>query len=255
MLCCLAPVQIWSLTMNLLSMPLQLSLSNPLPQPVRRSKLEGRKPRPIHPASSGDLQQCCPTFQPAAAASPAAVQQHGTVVAAAACPAIVQGSYSAATAAVNQQQECSCCASPASPDVSDACDGGPTGNASSCSAASTEMAVGSIGAAVTESSLGAAAVSAADNVLDSTLSSRLRAAASMPPPQPYSISSKQRRRYCCCDEGDAVVPEAFGHFERPRKLQRTLSRCRTKSVPVGLDQILDAAVAATAVDATGIGSC
>ncbi|KAF8062105.1 WDR19 [Scenedesmus sp. PABB004] len=53
---------------------LQLSLSNPLPQPVRRSRLEGRKPRPVHPDSAADLAQAAPApaEQAAAAAEPAA---------------------------------------------------------------------------------------------------------------------------------------------------------------------------------------
>ncbi|KAF6265086.1 hypothetical protein COO60DRAFT_1114618 [Scenedesmus sp. NREL 46B-D3] len=46
---------------------LQLSLSNPLPQPVRRSRLEGRKPRPVHPDSSPDLQATASAAAAAAA--------------------------------------------------------------------------------------------------------------------------------------------------------------------------------------------
>jgi ribosomal protein S14 len=111
------------------------------------------------------------------------------------------------------------------------------------------MAVGSIGAAATEPSVGTAAIGAADSVLDSTLSSKLRAAVSMQPPQPHTINSKQRCRHCYQRDGDAAVPEACEEFERPRKLQRTLSMSRTKSVSVGLDQIFDAAVGAAAVGA------
>lgn len=231
---------------------MQLSLSNPLPQPVRRSKLEGRKPRPIHSSSSQDLQQYVPAAEPAPAAACEATKQHPAAAEGAlanpvplqlSCTVTAPGECAATTAAdASKQPNSSCSTAPVSPAALEASKDQQLRHSSSCSAASTGLALGSILPAGADASVGTAGTSAADSMLDSTLSSKLRSAASMPPPQ--ASSSKCRRRYDCQDMDDAVVPEGVGQTVRPCKMRRMLSICRTKSVPVGLDQVLQAAVAA-----------
>jgi hypothetical protein len=131
----------------------------------------------------------------------------------------------------------------------------------SCSTGSAATAVAGI--ALTEAvGAGTGTGAAADSNLCSTSSSRpsdealtvaiaVAAAAAMPPPSPCDASNKQhpcrsRQQWEqeSCDEaeeedGDEVAGLLLA---RPNKMQRTLSMCRTKSVPLGLDQILNAAV-------------
>eukprot|EP00878_Enallax_costatus_P009779 GHUV01010212.1.p1 GENE.GHUV01010212.1~~GHUV01010212.1.p1 ORF type:complete len:326 (+),score=119.18 GHUV01010212.1:973-1950(+) len=236
---------------------MQLSLSNPLPQPIRRSKLEGRKPRPVHISSSQDLCQYIPAAQPSAAAPCAGVMQEQQLKApampAVASPAAFQASCTQASAGVccegaaadlAVQPGGSCCGTPGSPTASDG--DRQVGCCSSCSAASTGMAIGGLCAAAAEPSVCTAGPSITGSLLDSTLSSKMCVAAVMPPQQSSRNSSnrRQRRSLDCQVQPDAVAPEAGSGFERPSKLRRTLSITRTKSVPVGLDQVLDAAVAA-----------
>jgi hypothetical protein len=142
---------------------------------------------------------------------------------------------------------------------------------SSSSAATTTFALlgaGSSCGGSTEAS-GAAAVASADCALDSTLSSRpctgaatvAGAAAAMPPPCLRGAKQPQQGANACRKQQRWQLEQAGCEHEdvddlatspRPGKLQRTLSICRTKSVPAGLDQVLlDAAVSAAAADAAG----
>lgn len=224
---------------NVLS-ALQLSLSNPLPQPVRRSKLEGRKPRPVHIDSSPELPSHC---NPEAAVA--------TVVVASAAPAtqaVVPTGLPAAAAhfaLIGKGQEQDAADSIAAATATDVLQRQHT---SSSSASAGTWAVASL---ATAASVGT------DCTLSSTLSSRPRdspvgadvaAAGTMLPPRPHARGSaggqqqhrRQRWQQDCdstndSDDGDASPP--------PCKLRRTLSMARTKSVPIGLDQVLQEAVA------------
>lgn len=228
---------------------LQLSLSNPLPQPVRRSRLEGRKPCPVHPDSSPDLQETAA----AGTATPAAAEQQPAAVAG--------GASSSGTAAAAEQQYC-CSPAPGSPTA--ACGLGverqPSNVSSSSSAATTTFALMAAGSSCGGSgeASGAAAVARADCALDSTLSSRAHLGAAMLPPCLRGVQQQQQPQAggACRKQQRWQLEQSEDEHEdadvaadcRPGKLQRTLSICRTKSVSAGLDQVLlDAAGAAVGV--------
>lgn len=209
----------------------QLSLSNPLPQPVRRSRLEGRKPRPVHPDSTPDFAQSCHTSQQAAdQAEPSAAAQGD-------CQALPQADS-------RQQPGCAVQLEIALP-------GQQQSQLTSCSSGSA----GTIVAASTPTSC------PAEYHLSSTLSSRpcesygsshvagVDAAAAatgcepdapaaggaMLPPRPYGAGQHRRRWQ---QDGSADGSQDSELSQPPSKLRRTLSMARTKSVPLGLDQIL-----------------
>lgn len=212
----------------------QLSLSNPLPQPVRRSRLEGRKPRPVHPDSTPDFAQCCHTPQQATdQAEPSAAAQGD-------CQALPQ-------AASGQQPGCGVPLEIALP-------GQQQPQLTSCSS-------GSAGTIVAAVSAGTPTSCPAEYHLSSTLSSRpsenygnshvqgvdaaaaapgceaeaLAAGGAMLPPRPYGATQHRRRWQ---QDGSADGSQDSELLQPPCKLRRTLSMARTKSVPLGLDQIL-----------------
>lgn len=215
---------------------------------MHRSKLEGRKPRPVHPDSAADLQELANS---ASAGVAAVMQQQQEAIAS--CPG---ASCMQAAAAPGQHaaepQQLQSSSSPATPVMSAvSVERQPSG----ISAASTLVAPASSSGSG-EASADAAAVGAADSGLDSTLSSKLRDSAAMPPPLPCQASiqrqlggcRKQQRWHSESDSGDEGAGGAAA--VRPIKMQRTLSICRTKSVPAGLDQVLEAAAAAATPVAT-----
>lgn len=237
----------------------QLSLSNPLPQPVKRSKLEGRKPRPIHHDSSQDLthartqqeQQLLaqqqvpgqPSVQEAqhAVQQPAEAMQQSSFAAAACSPA--DGFCQPEHLPAHQQLQLQLTRSGSS---------------------------GSAGTIVAAPSAGTPTSSPVDHALDSTVSSRLRdscpghasaapartsaefppagAPGAMLPPRPCAAGAVrllQRRRWQ--QEGDTMGADGSEDSDAsppPNKLRRMTepahmsSMARTKSVPLGLDQVL-----------------
>eukprot|EP00879_Flechtneria_rotunda_P012035 GHRR01012569.1.p1 GENE.GHRR01012569.1~~GHRR01012569.1.p1 ORF type:complete len:424 (+),score=131.85 GHRR01012569.1:550-1821(+) len=259
---------------------LQLSLSNPLPQPVWRSKLEGRKPRPVHPDSSPDLQEGSAVkvalFAPAATASNPSAAVAAASGAAQCCeqqtgchalhyaqhqPA---GKADVAHAADDRQAAADACNQPAAQHSSSCYPGTPCvsevhiGHATpTCSTSSEGEAAGT--AAVSGQLAGVilvpVAAAIADGTLMSTLSSRPQRAATMLPPAPCSADRKQHREAAQRSSEQQQQPAfnvvsaalSIDNYEaaRPCKMRRTLSMCRTKSVPVGLHQVLDAVVAST----------
>jgi hypothetical protein len=224
---------------------LQLSLSNPLPQPVCRSKLEGRKPRPVHDDSAEDL--TAPTFQKKQcqkqqqqpAGGGAAVQL--PVAGATAFAQHPCSPVSASPEQLQQQQQQAC--SPSS------------------GSAGTLLAVSSAGMGGAFTSAAAASV---DCTLTSTLSSRPSDVSAVVPAElpgspgstamlpPRALAAgrphqqQQHRRQRQHDDGsDGTDGSACGDASpRPCKLRRSLSIVRTKSVSAGLDQVLALAAAA-----------
>lgn len=224
-----------------LALRLQLSLSNPLPQPVRRSRLEGRKPRPVHDDSDPDL--CAhQQQQPASFAGPGNIAGRAPAEAAAArcSPMPAVGPFSAP----DQQQLQQCSPSSAS--------------------AGTVVA----GSAATGGAVGASSpcATATDSTLTSTLSSRPgEVPAAMPaelccqsgsmlPPRPHPAAAGRQQPHRRSRDDSSTPAAAAGPYgddddddgdaSPPYKLQRTLSMSRTKSVSGGLDLVLAAAVAA-----------
>lgn len=241
---------------NMLSC-VQLSLSNPLPQPVRRSKLEGRKPRHIHPSSSQDLTHA---------------QQHLQQQPQPQAPCHDQaGAEQAAFRPSQQQQSASAFAAGAACTPVSGCGSHPD-----CAAAAqlTSCSSGSAGTIVAAASAGTPTGSPVDGTLDSTLSSPLqdscmgpvnasdagrccvspRGSGSMPPPRPCAAATERSlHKHRLQHDGFAVGGEADDEASPPPcKLRRTgeadrprafASMARTKSMPYGLDQVLLEAMA------------
>jgi hypothetical protein len=238
---------------------LQLSLCNPLPQPVRRSKLEGRKPRPIHTSSSQDLTQHAGDQQQQ---QPHPAVQQGVPAAAAQHPGMRPVQPPAPLVVGEQQQQLpNPAAAPVGcgfvcnldtqqqQELTRSCSGGSAG---------TIVVAGTPTAPPTECTL------------SSTLSSRLQdscsghastgqpcpaaAAGSMLPPRgPCSLStvraqhSRRRWQQECDAAGAADGSEDSDDSPPPCKLRRTSieepksmfgGMARTKSVPLGLDAVL-----------------